>query len=107
MRALPTLDKTTMLDNWDAVVTDPRLRLADVERVLEASTSDALHLGRYRTMASGGTTGRRGVFVYSTEDWRQVLGGVVRWTSDYIGAPPRLPRRVQAGDGARRAARST
>jgi phenylacetate-coenzyme A ligase PaaK-like adenylate-forming protein len=95
MRALPTLDKTTMLENWDAVVTDPRLRLADVERVLEASTSDALHLGRYRTMASGGTTGRRGVFVYSTEDWRQVLGGVVRWTSDYIGAPPRLPRRVK------------
>lgn len=95
VRALPTLDKTTMLENWDAVVTDPRLRLADVERVLEASTSDALHLGRYRTMASGGTSGRRGVFVYSTEDWRLVLGGVVRWTSDYIGAPPRLPRRVK------------
>ena len=30
LRALPTLDKTAMLDNWDAVVTDPRLRLADV-----------------------------------------------------------------------------
>ena len=27
-------------------------------------------------MASGGTTGRRGVFVYGTEDWHEVLGGV-------------------------------
>lgn len=93
--ALPTLDKATMLEHWDAIVTDQRLRLADVERVLDASTSDELYLGRYRTMASGGTTGRRGVFVYSTEDWREVLGGVVRWTSDYIGAAPRLPRRLR------------
>lgn len=95
VRSLPTLNKTTMLEHWDAIVTDPRLRLVDVQRVLDASTSDELHLGRYRTMASGGTTGRRGVFVYSTEDWQQVLGGVVRWTSDYIGARPRLPRRVR------------
>ncbi len=95
MRSLPSLEKTMMLEHWDAIVTDQRLRLADVERVLEISTSDALYLGRYRTMASGGTSGRRGVFVYSSEDWQQVLGGVVRWTRDYIGARPRLPRRVR------------
>lgn len=95
VRSLQSLDKTTMLEHWDAIVTDQRLRLADVERVLDASTGDELYLGRYRTMASGGTTGRRGVLVYSTADWHQVLGGVLRWTSGYIGARPRLPRRVR------------
>ena len=93
VRALPTLDKATMLSHWDAIVTDPRLRLASVERALDASAGDELYLGRYRTMASGGTTGRRGVFVYGTEDWHEVLGGVLRWTGGYMGMAPRLPRR--------------
>lgn len=92
-RALPTLDKQTVLDNWDAIVTDPRLRLTDVQRGLEGAADDELHLDSYRTMASGGTTGRRGVFVYGVEDWHEALGGMLRWTGDLMGLRPRLPRR--------------
>lgn len=33
---LPTLPKSVLMDQWDHVVTDPRLRLTGVERYLEA-----------------------------------------------------------------------
>ena len=93
VRALPTLDKSVMLDQWDTIVTDRRLRLHEVERALDASTGDELYLGDYRAMASGGTTGRRGLFVYGTDDWHEVLAGTLRWTGGYMGLRPRLPRR--------------
>jgi putative adenylate-forming enzyme len=94
--ALPTLDKAEMLDHFDDLVTDRRLTLAGVEAhlaELEHRDDDALLDGEYRAMASGGTSGRRGVFVYGREDWTEILGGFIRWNSDYLGLPPRLPRR--------------
>lgn len=97
--ALPTLDKATMLDNFDEIVTDRRLTRAGVQRHLadlEHRDDDPLLLGEYRAMASGGTTGRRGVFVYGREDWAEVLAGLLRWTGGFIGIKPRLPRRRMA-----------
>lgn len=95
--ALPTLDKPTMLEHFDALVTDPRLTLAGVEAHLaeleRRPSDDALYLGEYRAMASGGTTGRRGVFVYGRQDWTAAIGGLVRVTSGFMGITPRLPRR--------------
>jgi len=93
---LPVLDRAAMLDNFDAIVTDRRLTLAAVERnlrALETGAGEELLLGSYRAMASGGTSGRRGVFVYGREDWTRVLGGLLRLTGSYLGATPRLPRR--------------
>lgn len=93
---LPVLDRATMLDNFDAIVTERRLTLAAVERnlgALEAGAGEELLLGSYRAMASGGTSGRRGVFIYGREDWTRVLGGLLRLTGSYLGATPRLPRR--------------
>lgn len=94
--ALPVLDKATMLERFDAIVTDRRLTLAAVEanlRALQAGGGEELLLGAYRAMASGGTSGRRGVFVYGPQDWTRVLGGLLRFTGGYMGATPRLPRR--------------
>jgi phenylacetate-coenzyme A ligase PaaK-like adenylate-forming protein len=81
LRALPTLDKPTMLENFDDLVTDRRLTLAGVEQHLTEiegadSRTDPMLLGEYRAMASGGTSGRRGVFVYGRDDWAEVLGGI-------------------------------
>lgn len=97
LAALPTLDKATMLEHFDEIVTDRRLSLAGVEAHLaeleRGALSDPLLLGEYRAMASGGTSGRRGVFVYGREDWTWVLAGLVRWMNSYLGVAPRLPRR--------------
>ena len=44
LEELPTLPKQTLMEEWDRVVTDPRLRLGDAERFLEGRPG--LHLGR-------------------------------------------------------------
>ena len=35
LEELPTLPKQTLMEEWDRIVTDPRLRLGDAERFLE------------------------------------------------------------------------
>ncbi|MDF2742491.1 MAG: Coenzyme synthetase-like protein [Actinomycetia bacterium] len=91
---LPTVDKATVMDRFDDLVTDRRLTLAAVEAHLDGLAGDDLLLGRYRAMATGGSTGRKGVFVADRPEWRQYLGGFFRW-NHYIGLKPRLPRRLR------------
>jgi phenylacetate-CoA ligase len=90
---LPTVDKATVMDRFDDLVTDRRLTRAAVEAHLDGLAGDELMDGRYRAMATGGSTGRKGVFVADRPEWRQYLAGFFRW-NHYIGLKPRLPRRL-------------
>lgn len=97
LAALPTLDKAAMLENFDELVTDRRLTLAGVEAHLEELEhadphADPKLYGEYRALASGGTSGRRGVFVYGREDWTEALAGAARLNIGFLGQRPRLPR---------------
>ena len=92
LRRLPTVDKATVMERFDDLVCDRRLTLAAVEAHLDGLTRDELLLGRYRAMATGGSTGRKGVFVADRAEWRQYLAGFFRW-NHYVGLAPRLPRR--------------
>jgi phenylacetate-coenzyme A ligase PaaK-like adenylate-forming protein len=91
---LPTVDKATVMDRFDDLVTDRRLTLAAVEAHLDGLAGDQLLAGRYRAMATGGSTGRKGVFVADRAEWRQYLAGFFRW-NHYVGLRPRLPRRLR------------
>jgi phenylacetate-CoA ligase len=91
---LPVIDKATVMDRFDELVGDPRLTLAAVEAHLDGLDRDELLLGRYRAMATGGSTGRKGVFVADRDEWRRYLAGFFRW-NHYVGLRPRLPRRVR------------
>jgi putative adenylate-forming enzyme len=88
---LPTLDKRTLMEHWDDVVTVPDLRLADVEAHLDGLERDDYLDGRYRAMVTGGTSGRRGVFVFDRAEWSACLAGFLRW-SEWSGSRPRFPR---------------
>ena len=90
---LPTVDKATVMDRFDDLVTDRRLTLAAVEAHLDGLTGDDLLLGHYRAMATGGSTGRKGVFVVDRDERRQYLAGFFRW-NHHMGLRPRLPRRL-------------
>lgn len=94
VRALPIVSKAMLMDHFEEWVTDPRLRLSGVENHLEDVRGDELYLGAYRCMPSGGTTGRKGVFVYDRDEWRQCLTAFLRW-SELTALSPRLPRRVR------------
>lgn len=63
------MTKDDLMDNWDAVPTDRRLSLDLVESHLGSLRGDGYLLDRFHGAASGGSTGRRGVFVYDWDEW--------------------------------------
>lgn len=93
--ALPVMTKDDLMGHFDEIVTDRRLTLRLVDSHLEALSSDAYLLERYHAVASGGSTGRRGVFVYDWDDWTLCYLATVRpllraWAveSASAGRPP-------------------
>lgn len=95
LSALPTVAKAKLMERFDDWVTDPRLRLAELERHLDNLEGDGLHLGQYRVVASSGTTGGRGVFVYSRHDWLVNLANFARLNEQFVEIHPRVPRRLR------------
>lgn len=69
LRALPTMTKDDLMAHFDAIVTDVRVTLAQVDAHVAALTSDAYLLDDLHAVASGGSSGVRGVFVWSWEAW--------------------------------------
>jgi phenylacetate-CoA ligase len=79
LAGLPTMTKDDLLEHFDEIVTDPRLRRDLVEAHLIDLRDDAYLLDRYHAFASGGSSGRRGVFVYGWDAWATCAAGILRW----------------------------
>jgi phenylacetate-coenzyme A ligase PaaK-like adenylate-forming protein len=90
--SLPTVDKNLLMDRFAGWVTDPRLRLDDLERhVGGLGLDDALFAGEFRVMPTGGTSGRRAIHAFNQEEWTECLVAFMRW-SELFGLRPKLPR---------------
>jgi phenylacetate-coenzyme A ligase PaaK-like adenylate-forming protein len=87
LQDLPVLTKSTLMGQWDRIVTDPRVHLRDVEAHLAGDRPGDLLLGEHRACASGGTTGERAVIVYDGPAWNHVVANVLRWVR-VLGATP-------------------
>ena len=87
LEELPILTKSTLMEHWDRIVTDPRLRLQDVEAHLAGDRPGSLLLDEYRVCATSGTTGERAVVVYDRAGWHQVVANILRFVA-MIGASP-------------------
>jgi len=70
---LPILTKSQLMDCFDDVTTQPHLRLDEVERHLASDEAAKPLLGQYYAVASGGTTGERGVIVYDRAAWEVMV----------------------------------
>lgn len=70
LEQLPTLPKETLVDEFDRIVADPRLRLVDLERHVQGPKAGDLFLNRYRAFSTSGTTGVRALIVYSEDEFR-------------------------------------
>jgi putative adenylate-forming enzyme len=75
---LPILTKATMMENFDDLVTDRSLRLADAEAFLAHNQGPKLFRNRYVVLSTSGSTGRRGVFLFNTREWITALAGITR-----------------------------
>ena len=91
---LPVLSKETMMDNFNQVVTDPRLNLADIEDHLTQLEHDEYYLGKYRVLSTSGSSGLAGIFVYNRDEWIAVLTAMLR-VGRYMNVTPRLPNRLK------------
>ncbi len=92
--AVPPLTKPEMMERWDDLVIDRRLRRDDLLAHLDGLDHDALWLGEYRAMTTSGSSGLKGLYVYDRAAWRGLLAQFFRY-NDWLGLKPRLPRRLR------------
>jgi phenylacetate-coenzyme A ligase PaaK-like adenylate-forming protein len=71
LATIPTMTKADLMTHWDDIVTDRRLTLELVNDHLATVTNDgpAYLLGEHHVVASGGSSGMRGVFAWDFEGW--------------------------------------
>lgn len=74
----PVLTKSTLMAQFDRIVTDRRLRLADLERRLAGERANEPLFGEYRVVGSGGTSGQRGIAVYDRRAWEVAVASLLR-----------------------------
>jgi phenylacetate-CoA ligase len=75
---LPPMTKSDLLTNFDGIVTDRRITLSEVEGHLERIVTDAYLLDEHHAIASGGSSGQRGVFVYDWDGWSTYFLSIAR-----------------------------
>jgi putative adenylate-forming enzyme len=88
---LPILTKQLLMERFDDLVTDRQVKLRDAEAYLAGGAS-GLYLNRYVVLATSGSTGRRGVFLFSGDEWIRAIASITRpinWAGRKSRRPPR------------------
>ena len=76
---LPVMTKAQMMERFDEVVTDRRLTQDLADRHIAASAAEpALLLGDYVCLVSGGSSGLRGIFVQTAEEYAEFAASATR-----------------------------
>jgi phenylacetate-CoA ligase len=76
---LPVMSKEQMMAGWDELATDRRLTRARAEAHLAACADQPSLLdGRYVCLASGGSSGLRGLFVQTIEEFAEFSASILR-----------------------------
>ncbi len=94
----PTLPKARLMEQWDRVVCDQRLRRAEVAAHAAGPRAGEPYLGEFQVFSTSGASGLRGLFVYDSPDWAATLAHTMRALARTgaqpgertigIGAPP-------------------
>lgn len=76
---LPTMTKAHLMAAFDDVLTDRRLSLTAVEEhLISCAEEPGLLLGEYVCLASGGSSGERGVFVQTVDEYADFVAALTR-----------------------------
>ncbi len=65
---LPVLSKASMMEHFDDIVCDPRLRRTGLEAHLASPQAALPYLDEYRVLTTSGTTGLRGIFAMRRDE---------------------------------------
>jgi phenylacetate-CoA ligase len=69
LQDFPILDKKTYMKHFDQIVTDPRLRLSQLQEHIARVCGDEYYLGEYRVLTTAGSSGLKTVVVFNRKEW--------------------------------------
>jgi phenylacetate-CoA ligase len=107
--SLPVMTKAELMADFDAVSCDPRLTRKAAERALQATGNEPRPLpGGFLCMATGGSSGQRGIFAYDQAGVAESASLIFRSRLAALGADPaRVPEITFAMVGAPSAVHGT
>jgi phenylacetate-CoA ligase len=92
LQDLPIMDKRTHMAHFDEMVTDPRLKLSELQEYMADVSGDDYYLGKYRVLTTAGSSGERAVFVYSRKEWSMQQAASMRIAAMMGVLPFSVPR---------------
>ena len=97
LNELPVMTKKILMENFDTLVTDHFIKLADVRDFIVRHDQDRdvirKYRGRYVVTATSGSSGYPGIFLFNESEWNWVIASFARareWSGIRIGLLPRL-----------------
>ncbi len=69
LQDFPIMDKKTYMEHFDEIVTDPRLRLSQLQKHMAHVSGDEYYLGEYRVLTTAGSSGHKTVVVFNRKEW--------------------------------------
>lgn len=69
LQDFPIMDKKTYMKHFDEIVTDPRLRLSQLQEHMAHVSGDEYYLGKYRVLTTAGSSGQKTVMVFNRKEW--------------------------------------
>jgi len=69
LQDFPVMDKRTYMKHFDEIVTDPRLRLSQLQKHIAHVSGDEYYLGEYRVLTTAGSSGHKTVVVFNRKEW--------------------------------------
>lgn len=75
---LPVLTKSMMMEHFDEFVTDRSVHLDAVREFATARTEDRLFLDRYHVVATSGSSGQPGFFLFDEPEWLAIVASFAR-----------------------------
>jgi phenylacetate-coenzyme A ligase PaaK-like adenylate-forming protein len=92
LQRLPIMTKAEMVVGFDDIVTDPRAGRAAAEAAIAATTTTPVPIdGEFVVLASGGSSGQRGLFAFSAASFAEYAATLMRTTMARIQALGGLP----------------
>jgi phenylacetate-coenzyme A ligase PaaK-like adenylate-forming protein len=96
LSSLPPVAKHQLMERFDEAVTDPALKLRDIESFLARASPDDRFRDRFHILQTSGSTGQRGLIVYAHEEWLHTIAAALR-SQKLMGQKLRLwPRQRMA-----------
>lgn len=70
---MPVLTKARMMEQFDSLITDRAVHLADIKRYMQDEKRGPSFLGRYVINATSGSSGHPAVVLWSQEEWAATM----------------------------------